>query len=92
VLESPLFWAQVAIVVMVILYGVWSACAIPTDRWGAVGRSRVGWIWLMIGFGPLGVLLFFGTVRKELLGTSVPSDVAPEPQPGGSSASVTDPD
>jgi len=77
VLESPLFWALVAIDVMVRLYGVWSALAVSPDAWAAAGRNRVAWIWLMVGFGPLGVLLFFGTVRKELLGTSVADDGLP---------------
>ena len=40
---------------------------IEADRWAEQGRRRSNWIIMMIVFGPLAVLLFFGSVRQFLL-------------------------
>ena len=36
------------------------------DQWRAAGRSRPAWIALTVAFGPLAVLLYWGTVRFDL--------------------------
>ncbi len=62
---TPL-WAAIALSVIVIFYGFWSIAEIPADNWAAVGKKRRHWVILMALFGPLAVLLFFGTLRQQL--------------------------
>ena len=51
----------------VMLFGVWSVLRIQSGLWASQGRRRSNWVLLMMLFGPLAVLLFYGTVRQYLL-------------------------
>jgi len=59
-------WTAIALSVIVILYGFWSIAEIPAESWSAAGKKRRNWVILMLLFGPLAVLLFFGTLRPQL--------------------------
>ena len=48
-------------------FGIWSVFAVEEQRWRDAGRKRSSWVAMMVCFGPLAVLLFFGTVRQHLL-------------------------
>ncbi len=65
--SGPFIWTLVAIAAAVVIYGVISVLAVPKTKWTQLKRHRSNWILLMMVFGPLAVLLFFGTVRQHLL-------------------------
>ena len=50
-----------------ILFGFVSVLKIPEKTWLESNRRRRNWVLLMVFFGPLAVLLFYATVRYELL-------------------------
>lgn len=52
---------------IVILFGFVSVLRIPEKAWLEANRRRRNWVLLMVFFGPLAVLLFYATVRYELL-------------------------
>lgn len=52
---------------IVILFGFVSVLKIPEKTWQESNRRRRNWVLLMVFFGPLAVLLFYATVRYELL-------------------------
>ena len=52
---------------IVILFGFVSVLRIPEKAWLESNRRRRNWVLLMVFFGPLAVLLFYATVRYELL-------------------------
>ena len=52
---------------IVILFGFVSVLKIPEKTWQESNRRRRNWLLLMVFFGPLAVLLFYATVRYELL-------------------------
>ena len=54
---------------IVILFGFVSVLRIPEKAWLESNRRRRNWVLLMVFFGPLAVLLFYATVRYELLDT-----------------------
>lgn len=60
-------WIPLIIAVGVIVFGIWSVLQIESSRWQAADRRRSNWIVMMLCFGPLAVLLFYGTVRQHLL-------------------------
>jgi hypothetical protein len=52
---------------VVLVYGLVSVFSLSADQWEAAGRKRRNWIVMMCLFGPLAVLLFFGTVRQQIV-------------------------
>lgn len=52
--------------VVVVVYGIVSVFSLSSEKWEAAGRKRRNWIVMMCLFGPLAVLLFFGTVRQQI--------------------------
>ena len=60
-------WIPLIIAAGIMVYGIWSLFGIDRERWDSQGRKRSNWVILMLAFGPLAVLLFFGTVRPQLL-------------------------
>jgi hypothetical protein len=52
---------------IVILFGFVSVLRIPEKAWLESNRRRRNWVLLMVFFGPLAVLLFYATIRYELL-------------------------
>lgn len=65
--SGPIVWISLILAVGVMLFGIWSVLRIEPERWAAAERRRSNWILMMIVFGPLAVLLFYGTVRQYLL-------------------------
>ena len=49
------------------MWGIVSVLVIAKSRWEQQQRRRTNWILMMLLFGPLAVLLFYGTVRQQLL-------------------------
>ena len=65
--SGPLVWISLAVAAVIIVFGIWSVLRIAPETWRASESSRRNWILLMIFFGPLAVLLFYGSVRQHLL-------------------------
>lgn len=65
--SGPIVWIPLVISIAVMVWGIREALAISSDRWEAAGSQRRNWILMMVCFGPLAVLLFYGTVRYRLL-------------------------
>lgn len=65
--SGPVVWISVVVAAVVVLYGIASVLAVPRSAWTERSRRRSNWIWMMLLFGPLAVLLFFGTVRQHLM-------------------------
>ncbi len=65
--SGPVVWISLVVAAVVVLYGIGSVFAVPRSAWTELSRRRSNWIWLMLLFGPLAVLLFFGTVRQHLV-------------------------
>ena len=54
----------------VILFGIRDLYAFDRETLTAAGRNRQAWTALMVAFGPLAVLLYWGTVRFDLIDPS----------------------
>jgi hypothetical protein len=65
--SGPVVWVSLVIASLVVLWGIASVFAIAKSRWDDQERRRRNWILMMLLFGPLAVLLFYGTVRQQLL-------------------------
>ena len=65
--SGPLVWVSLVIAALIVLWGIASVFAVPLTTWREHGRRRSSWVLMMLLFGPLAVLLFYGTVRKHLL-------------------------
>lgn len=52
--------------VAVMAVGIKDMYDFDRSTWSAVRRSRPAWVALTIAFGPLAVLLYWGTVRFDL--------------------------
>ena len=55
-----------AISTIIMIFGWNDMFRFSADQWSAAGRHRTKWILLVLGFGPLAVLLYWGTVRYDL--------------------------
>ncbi len=65
--SGPLVWVSLVIAALIVLWGIASVFAVPLTTWREHGRRRSSWVLMMLLFGPLAVLLFYGTVRQHLL-------------------------
>ena len=65
--SGPLVWVALLAAALVVIWGIWSVFAVPKRNWLQQERRRATWILMMLLFGPLAVLLFYGTVRHQLL-------------------------
>ncbi|GEM_PF-338965 len=65
--SGPLIWVSLIAAALIVLWGIASVFAVPAASWQERQRRRSNWILMMLLFGPLAVLLFFGTVRQQLL-------------------------
>ncbi len=65
--SGPLIWVSLAVAALIVLWGIGSVFAIGRSRWQEHGRRQINWVLMMLLFGPLAVLLFYGTVRQHLL-------------------------
>jgi hypothetical protein len=64
---GPIVWISLIVAVGIMLFGIWSVLRIDGATWAAAERRRSNWILMMLLFGPLAVLLFYGSVRQYLL-------------------------
>lgn len=55
-----------AVSVIVMIFGINDMFRFDAERWASAGRRRPMWVVLTLGFGPLAVLLYWGTVRYQL--------------------------
>jgi len=51
----------------VIVMGIRDVLSFSAAAWVEAGRNRRAWVWLMVGIGPLAVLLYWGTIRFDLI-------------------------
>ena len=65
--SGPLVWVSAVVAAVIVLWGIASVFAVPLTTWREHGRRRSSWVLMMLLFGPLAVLLFYGTVRQHLL-------------------------
>ena len=65
--SGPLVWVSVVVAALIVLWGIASVFAVQLTTWREHGRRRSSWVLMMLLFGPLAVLLFYGTVRQHLL-------------------------
>jgi hypothetical protein len=65
--SGPLIWVALLVATAIIIFGIVSVFRVPAVSWRASDRLRWHWTLIMILFGPLAVLLFYGTVRQQLL-------------------------
>ena len=65
--SGPLVWVSAVVAALIVLWGIASVFAVPLTTWREHGRRRSSWVLMMLLFGPLAVLLFYGTVRQHLL-------------------------
>ena len=65
--SGPLVWVSIIVAALIVLWGIASVFAVPLTTWREHGRRRSSWVPMMLLFGPLAVLLFYGTVRQHLL-------------------------
>ena len=65
--SGPLVWVSIIVAAIIVLWGIASVFAVPLTTWREHGRRRSSWVLMMLLFGPLAVLLFYGTVRQHLL-------------------------
>ena len=65
--SGPLVWVSVVVAALIVLWVIASVFAVPLTTWREHGRRRSSWVLMMLLFGPLAVLLFYGTVRQHLL-------------------------
>ena len=65
--SGPLVWVSLIVAAIIVLLGIASVFAVPLPTWRTHGRRRSSWVLMMLLFGPLAVLLFYGTVRQHLL-------------------------
>ncbi|MFL2986873.1 MAG: hypothetical protein ACJZ57_06485 [Candidatus Poriferisodalaceae bacterium] len=65
--SGPLVWVSIIVAALIVLWGIASVFAVPLTTWREHGRRRSSWVLMMLLFGPLAVLLFYGTVRQHLL-------------------------
>ncbi len=63
---TPIILGALVAAAAVVAYGIFDTMSFSSERWHLAGRSRGKWIALFFGFGPLAVLLYWGTVRYEL--------------------------
>ena len=55
-----------AVSAVIMIFGVNDMFRFTGEQWTSAGRRRPKWILLVLGFGPLAVLLYWGTVRYQL--------------------------
>ena len=65
--SGPIVWVSLILASLVVMWGIVSVLVIAKSRWEQQQRRRTNWILMMLLFGPLAVLLFYGTVRQQLL-------------------------
>ena len=65
--SGPLVWVSIIVAALSVVWGIASVFAVPLTTWRTHGRRRSSWVLMMLLFGPLAVLLFYGTVRQHLL-------------------------
>lgn len=65
--SGPLVWVSLVVAVLIVLWGIASVFAVPAASWQEHQRRRGNWVVMMLLFGPLAVLLFYGTIRQHLL-------------------------
>ncbi|HAF68871.1 MAG TPA: hypothetical protein DCX77_10390 [Acidimicrobiaceae bacterium] len=65
--SGPLVWVSLVVAALIVLWGIASVFVIPRARWQELERRQSNWVLMMFLFGPLAVLLFYGTVRQHLL-------------------------
>ncbi len=54
----------------IMAFGIRDMFTFDRSTWARTGRSRPAWVALSIAFGPLAVLLYWGTIRFDLLDPS----------------------
>jgi hypothetical protein len=64
--SGQLVTVSIAFAVVVIAVGLVDMYRFSADTWEATQRSRRSWTLLTLAFGPLAVLLYWGTVRFDL--------------------------
>ncbi len=60
-------WISLIVAAIVVVYGISSVFVVPKSAWAELNRRRRNWVLLILLFGPLAVLLFYGTVRQHLM-------------------------
>ena len=65
--SGPVVVILLIVATVIVICGIISVLAIPGPTWSQLDRRRSNWILMMLLFGPLAVLLFFGTVRQHLI-------------------------
>ncbi|MAW70858.1 MAG: hypothetical protein VYC75_00345 [Actinomycetota bacterium] len=65
--SGPVVLILLIVATVIVICGIISVLAIPGPTWSQLDRRRSNWILMMLLFGPLAVLLFFGTVRQHLI-------------------------
>ena len=65
--SGPLVWVSKIVAALIVLWGIAAGFAVPLTTWREHGRRRSSWVLMMLLFGPLAVLLFYGTDRQHLL-------------------------
>jgi len=63
---SSIVLAALFMAVLVMGFGIYDTFSFEQSEWQSAGRSRGHWIALFLGFGPIAVLLYWGTVRYQL--------------------------
>ena len=64
--QSTLVLGAALVSVLIIVVGITDTFSFGANSWSDAGRSRRAWVALMLAFGPLAVLLYWGTVRYDL--------------------------
>lgn len=64
--QSTLVLGAALVSVLIIVLGITDIFSFRAKSWSEAGRSRRAWVTLMLAFGPLAVLLYWGTVRYDL--------------------------
>ena len=65
--SGPIVWVSLILASLVVIWGIVSVLVIAKSRWEQQQRRRTNWILMMLLFGPLAELLFYGTGRQQLL-------------------------
>ena len=63
---SGIVFVALVVAIAVMAVGIKDMFDFDHATWAAVGRSRAAWVALTVAFGPLAVLLYWGTVRFDL--------------------------
>lgn len=65
-----MIFVAICISLAIMAFGIRDMFAFDRSIWAQTGRSRPAWVVLSIAFGPLAVLLYWGTVRFDLIDPS----------------------